>query len=72
MWWFLGYHMRIILSGLTTLEDMSTPQLQYANPYDCGPRENLHQVFGSSWFKLFVPLPHRRGLLDASKLKKEQ
>jgi hypothetical protein len=72
MWWFLGYHIRIIMSGFTTLEDMSRPRLQYLNTFDRGPRENLKQVFGSNWFKLFVPLPQQRLLPhDASELKKQ-
>lgn len=56
MYWFLGYHMRIIISGLTTLEDMSRPKFATVNPFDDGARNNLKQVFGKSWFLLLIPL----------------
>ena len=57
MYWFLGYHMRIILAGFTTLEHMSRPP-ETINPFDHGARENLRQIIGKSWMKLLIPLPH--------------
>ena len=57
MYWFLGYHIRIILSGFTTLEDMSRPQSGTLNPFDDGPQNNLKQVLGRSWIRLFIPMP---------------
>lgn len=57
MYWFLGYHMRIIIAGYTTLEDMSRPQFDSVNPFDGGAWNNLMQVFGRSWVRLLAPLP---------------
>lgn len=57
MYWFLGYHMRIILAGFTTLEHMSQP-FDTVNPFDRGTRENLKRIIGKSWIKLLIPLPH--------------
>lgn len=57
MYWFLGYHMKIIIHGLTTLEQTARPQFKTINPFDSGPRNNLIQVFGTSWIRFLLPLP---------------
>lgn len=70
MYFFFGYHMRIIIAGCTTLEDVSRPQFHSINPFDDGAKNNLSKCFGTSWFSLLIPVPHLptvRNYIDGSK-----
>eukprot|EP00804_Cyclotella_cryptica_P012729 CCRYP_016299-RA/>CCRYP_016299-RA protein AED:0.43 eAED:0.43 QI:0/-1/0/1/-1/1/1/0/147 len=60
MYSFLGYHLKIIIYGFTTLEHASRPRNDaIVNPFDNGPRNNLKQVLGTSCVRLLLPLSFR-------------
>ena len=70
MYWFLVYHVRIILAGFTTLEDMSRPHFDTVNPFNSGPRNNLKRALKGSWISLLIPLPNHSPV-KKTELKKE-
>eukprot|EP00970_Alexandrium_tamarense_P010819 scaffold2249_cov201-Alexandrium_tamarense.AAC.7 len=73
MCWFFMSHLKLIASGLTTLEQVARPETdsfgyttafnppnerrKLVNPFDHGPRKNLQRVMGTSMIRLVLPLP---------------
>jgi hypothetical protein len=54
---FFGTHLMLVLYNQTTLESY----YDHFNPYDMGTKMNFHQVFGSSAFRWFLPVPNYLG-----------
>lgn len=61
-------HLKLIVSGYTTVEQLSRPGVgAVKNPFDDGPKKNLQRIMGTSVVRLLLPLPaHTRLLLNQS------
>lgn len=52
-------HIKLILAGYTTVEQLSRPGTECItkNPYDRGSKKNIQRILGSSFLAYLIPLP---------------
>jgi hypothetical protein len=50
-------HIRLILTGYTTVERLSRPDEGFTNPFDRGMWRNWQRVMGANVLMLVVPFP---------------
>jgi hypothetical protein len=55
MTFFLKFHIFLASTNKTTIENLDKKGKTYKSPYDIGPVNNWHQIFGTN--KLLWPLP---------------
>ena len=55
----LGYHIHLVLNNRTTLEEFRAPVFRRGpdkEGFSLGKRGNLTEVFGDTWWRMFLPV----------------
>ena len=55
----LGYHIHLVLNNRTTLEEFRAPVFRRGpdkEGFSLGKRGNLAEVFGDTWWRMFIPV----------------